>query len=148
MAVDHLVPAVGTACTGGIRPRAPLARSGNTQRSSAGASALDRSVGKRSRCANAEEEDAVVGGVSFEIRPLHFGGLWHGVHAEIYMGRPIAFHRISGANVDENVFRSTPLRCLRLNPSILHPVRRCACRICASQLTSSYLDLSVNFNKS
>jgi hypothetical protein len=49
MAVDHLVPAVGTACTGGIRPRAPLARSGNTQRSSAGASALDRSVGKRSR---------------------------------------------------------------------------------------------------
>ena len=43
---------------------------------------------KDSGRANAEEEQAIVGGVSFEIRPLHLGGLWHGVHASSLLGTP------------------------------------------------------------
>jgi len=55
MLVDHPAPAAGTACTGGTRRRGRLARSGSTRRFSATASALDTSVGKKSRSCERRE---------------------------------------------------------------------------------------------
>ena len=48
IAADHPTPAVGTACTGGTRPRGLLAQSGSTRRSSGATSARGRLVGRRS----------------------------------------------------------------------------------------------------